>query len=68
MDHTIVPPLNGARMEQQSVSDWEIEIKEIEKDVNATISKSTGSEPFESVYGYLPRYKEDSTRVLKLHA
>lgn len=41
---------------------WEREIKQIEQDVNSTLSKSTGRATFELLCGYLPRFEEGPVR------
>ena len=43
---------------------WDREIPRLERDLNTTISKTTGKTPFEMIYGYIPRFEDGLTRAL----
>ena len=43
---------------------WDRNLKQIERDINATVSSATGKTPFEALYGYVPRFDEGGLRKL----
>ena len=45
---------------------WDRNLKQIEHDVNVTISSATGKAPFEALYGFLPRFEDGELRKLTI--
>ena len=42
-------------------------MKKLERDINSTVSKATGKTPFETLYGFLPRFEDGNTREITGH-
>lgn len=45
-------------------NDWDIGLKKLERDLNATVSKATGKTPYEALYGFIPRFDEGKAREI----
>lgn len=63
MNRTLLPSLIIGT-EQGQRTNWDEEVKLIERDVNCTVSKSTGKTPYECLYSYLPRFQDGKMREL----
>ncbi|UYV79687.1 hypothetical protein LAZ67_18000272, partial [Cordylochernes scorpioides] len=44
--------------------DWDLKIKEVERDLNNAVNKTTNKTPFETLHGYSPRYHDGILRRL----
>uniref|UniRef100_A0ABD2W8I8 RNA-directed DNA polymerase n=1 Tax=Trichogramma kaykai TaxID=54128 RepID=A0ABD2W8I8_9HYME len=66
MNQSLVPLMRISIINGKE-KDWDVNIKNIECDLNMTVSAATGKAPFESLYGYLPSYNEGPSRTLKVH-
>uniref|UniRef100_A0ABD2X0D7 Uncharacterized protein n=1 Tax=Trichogramma kaykai TaxID=54128 RepID=A0ABD2X0D7_9HYME len=62
----MLPALRAAS-NVETQNDWDKQIKKLEQNINATVSKATGKTPFEALYGYLPRFEDANTREITKH-
>ncbi|UYV80752.1 hypothetical protein LAZ67_19001597 [Cordylochernes scorpioides] len=44
--------------------DWDLKIKEVERDLNNAVNKTTNKTPFETLHGYSPRFHDGILRRL----
>ncbi|UYV66976.1 hypothetical protein LAZ67_4003508, partial [Cordylochernes scorpioides] len=44
--------------------DWDLKIKEVERDLNNAVNKTTNKTPFETLHGYSPRFHDEILRRL----
>ncbi|UYV72254.1 hypothetical protein LAZ67_9002361, partial [Cordylochernes scorpioides] len=44
--------------------DWDLKIKEVERDLNNAVNKTTNKTPFETLHGYSPRFHDGILRIL----
>ncbi|UYV64019.1 hypothetical protein LAZ67_2006344 [Cordylochernes scorpioides] len=44
--------------------DWDLKIKEVERDLNNAVNKTTNETPFETLHGYSPRFHDGILRRL----
>ncbi|UYV70462.1 hypothetical protein LAZ67_7003134 [Cordylochernes scorpioides] len=44
--------------------DWDLKIKEVERDLNNVVNKTTNKTPFETLHGYSPRFHDGILRRL----
>ncbi|KAL7292706.1 hypothetical protein TKK_0013829 [Trichogramma kaykai] len=66
LNQTMLPAIKVAS-DIETQCDWNTKIKKLERDINSTISKSTGKTPFEALYGYLPRFEDANSREITNH-
>ena len=63
LNQTILPALQS-NLEEYSGTTWDKNLDQLERDLNGSVSKTTGRTLFEMLYGYIPRFKEGATREL----
>ena len=63
LNRTIIPALQCS-LEDCEGKHWDQNLNKLKRDLNGSISKTTGKTPFEMLYGYLPRFNEGLTREL----
>lgn len=63
LNQTILPALQSSLTNTEG-RHWDDGIRKLERDSNTSISKTTGKTPFESLYGYVPRFGEGLAREL----
>lgn len=61
MNQTILPAMRSATVSEEQ-NDWDKGLAKLERDVNATVSKTTGKTPYETLYGYVPRFDDGRAR------
>lgn len=66
MNQTLLPAMRASTNSEEQ-NDWDVGLKKLERDINSTFSKSTGKTPFESLYGFLPRFEDRKTREITEH-
>ncbi|CAB0037714.1 unnamed protein product [Trichogramma brassicae] len=57
-------PLMQATIEKPDATDWDVKLKQIQRDLNQSYNASTGKSPFELLYGYVPSHDEGALRDL----
>lgn len=62
-NQTILAPLRAGSWSSEE-KNWDVNLKQIARDINSSINKTTGRPHFEALYGYLPRFEEGPLREL----
>ena len=62
----LIERLNGTLLTAMKISvvngnekHWDRNLQKIERDINASVSSSTGKTPFEALFGFLPRFNDN---------
>lgn len=63
LNQTILPIMKIATQTEDN-TDWDRYLKQIERDLNTSISKATGKTPYEAFLGYTPRFNEGELRKI----
>ncbi|UYV84191.1 hypothetical protein LAZ67_X001482, partial [Cordylochernes scorpioides] len=66
MDHVgpFVRSTKATSIEDPRRKDWDLKIKEVERDLNNAVNKTTNKTPFETLHGYSPRFHDGILRRL----
>lgn len=67
LNQTILPAVQTSLTDEDGRS-WDKGLTKLERDLNCSMSKTTGRTPFELLYGYIPRFKEGLSRGLTVGA
>ncbi|XP_023247769.1 uncharacterized protein LOC111643795 [Copidosoma floridanum] len=62
LNQTLIPALRISAGEDEF--SWDKNVKNIERDINSSVSATTGKTPFEALLGYLPRFDDGQVRNL----
>ena len=63
VNRTIIPMIAIA-IKNPTHRDWDTNIKEVERNVNNAVNKTTSKTPFELLHGYIPRFHDGALREL----
>lgn len=63
LNATLTPAIQ-TNLQHEDGRDWDTRIRQIQRDLNESISKTTGKSPFQILYGYIPRHDEGMKRLL----
>lgn len=63
LNRTVLPIIKIAA-ENENDNRWDKNLDKISRDLNSSVSKSTGKTPYEALMGYNPRFKEGGLRKL----
>ena len=66
LNQTMLPALRAA-VESEEQNDWDVGLKQLERDINSTVCKATGKTPFKALYGFLPRFEDGNAREVTSH-
>lgn len=59
-----ITPAIQVNLKDEWGKDWDVPLKEIQRDLNESMNKTTGMSPFQALYGYIPRHDEGNLRTL----
>lgn len=63
LNQTILPALQAGLTDFEG-RHWDDNLMKLERDLNTSVCKTTGKTPFESLYGYIPRFDSGLAREL----
>ncbi|CAI6344904.1 unnamed protein product [Macrosiphum euphorbiae] len=60
-NRTIIPLLSISTSDQRR---WDVKVKEVERQMNTAVNKTTTRTPYEALHGYLPRFRPGALPTL----
>ncbi|CAB0040128.1 unnamed protein product [Trichogramma brassicae] len=62
--NAVLIPLMQSFIERKDTRDWDLKLRQVQRDLNEAQNATTGKSPFEALYGFTPSHDEGALREL----